>query len=84
MTHLYKVGQVLELRAAPRTSNRRAGAYEVIFCLPHEGGPVLYRVRSIDQNGERVVDQNDLSPSDAVKSDSAADDKPFSIAITRR
>lgn len=66
MQHRYKVGQMLDLRSAPQRSNRRAGPCEVVFCLPHDNGPILYRVKSLGENNERVVDEIDLSPSDAL------------------
>jgi hypothetical protein len=85
MTHRYRVGQILEMRASPRTSTRPAGPCEVIFRLPHEGGPVLYRVRSLDENTERVVDEVDLSPSDATAPrPGERASTPFTIAIKRR
>jgi len=81
MQHRYKVGQMLDLRSSPRTSTRTAGPCEVIFCLPHDRGPVLYRVRSLGAAGERVVDEADLSPSDAVKTVFAEGKTPFNIAV---
>jgi len=84
MTHLYAVGQILELRASPHTSNRHAGPCEVLFRLPHDRGPVLYRVRSLGERAERVVDEADLSPSEATKPETTVSTRPFSIAITRR
>lgn len=84
MPHLYKVGQMLELRSAPRHSNRPAGPCEVISCLPHDKGPVLYRVKSWGESNERVVEEVDLSPSAAMKTVFAEGDSPFSIAINKR
>jgi hypothetical protein len=84
MTHIYKVGQMLELRSAPRHSNRPAGLCEVISCLPHEKGPVLYRVKSSGENNERVVEEGDLLPSTRTKA-GTEDGKPlFSIAVSKR
>lgn len=83
MTHLYKVGQMLDLRSAPRHSNRPAGPCEVIACLPHDKGPVLYRVKSKGESNERVVEETDLTPSDADKSVTAGA-SPFSIAVSKR
>lgn len=83
MTHLYKVGQMLDLRSAPRHSNRPAGPCEVIACLPHDKGPVLYRVKSKGESNERVVEETDLTPSDADKSVTASA-SPFSIAVSKR
>lgn len=86
MSHLYKVGQLLELRSAPRLSNRPAGTCEVVACLPHEKGPVLYRVQSLNERNERVVEEADLMPS-AVEKSAATADEPvagLSIAVSRR
>lgn len=84
MSHLYKAGQMLDLRSAPRHSNRPAGPCEVIACLPHESGPVQYRVKSRGESNERVVEEGDLSPSDAAKSVGAEGRSVFSIAVNRR
>lgn len=84
MSHLYKVGQMLELRSAPRHSNRPAGPCEVISCLPHEIGPVLYRVKSRGETMERVVEEGDLSPSDAIKVANDESKGAFSIAVNKR
>ncbi len=87
MSHLYKVGQLLELRSAPRLSNRPAGTCEVVACLPHEVGPVLYRVQSLSERNERVVEEADLIPSAAVKSaatEAVEEQGGISIAVSRR
>lgn len=84
MSHQFKVGQVLDMRSAPRHSNRPAGPCEVVACLPHEKGPVLYRVKSWGEGNERVVEEKDLAPSTAVKTVFDAVEDPFSIAINKR
>ncbi|OAM78223.1 hypothetical protein [Devosia elaeis] len=84
MRHRYKIGQMLDLRSAPRHSNRPSGPCEVIACLPHDKGPVLYRVKSRGESNERVVEEADLSPSDAMKTVSAENESVFSIAISKR
>lgn len=84
MTHRYKVGQMLTLRSAPRHSNRPAGPCEVITCMPHERGPVLYRVKSMGESNERVVEETDLSPSTAMKTVFDGVDSLLSIAISKR
>lgn len=81
MPHRYKVGQMLEMRSAPRHSSRPAGPCEVINCLPHEKGPMLYRVKAWGESNERVVDEADLSPSTALKT--VFSDGP-NIAIGKR
>ncbi len=84
MKHRYHVGQLLEMRSAPGSSNRTAGACRVIFCLPHDKGPVLYRVKSVKENNERVVDETDLSPSARERPSATEDRGPFSVAVSRR
>lgn len=84
MLHRYKVGQMLELRSAPRHSNRPSGPCEVVTCLPHETGPVLYRVKSQGESNERVVEEADLSPSSAMKTIFPEGESIFSIAISKR
>jgi hypothetical protein len=84
MPHRYKVGQMLDMRSAPRHSNRPAGPCEVIACLPHDKGPVLYRVKSWGEHNERVVEETDLSPSNAMKTVFAEGESFFDIAIGKR
>ena len=84
MSHRYKVGQMLELRSAPRHSNRPAGPCEVLTCMPHEKGPVLYRVKSWGESNERVVEEFDLSPNDTMKTAFAEGESVFDIAIAKR
>ncbi|KKB08583.1 hypothetical protein [Devosia chinhatensis] len=84
MAHRYAIGQVLDLRSAPRQSNRPSGPCEVVACLPHERGPVLYRVKSLGESYERVVEEFDLVPSMAVKAEGPSATEVFSIAVSRR
>lgn len=84
MNHRYKVGQVLELRSSPLHSNRAAGPCEVVSCLPHDRGPLLYRIKSWVENNERVVEETDLTPSAAVRTGSAAAQGAFSVAVGKR
>lgn len=84
MPHIYRVGQMLDLRSAPRHSNRPAGPCEVIACLPHDSGPVLYRIKSGGESNERIVEEGDLSPSEAAKSAGAVGRIAFSIAVNKR
>ncbi len=84
MMHRYQVGQILEMRSSPHTSNRPAGPCEVLFCLPHERGPVLYRVKSLNEKTERVVDEIDLTLSEAIRAAAVQGSAPLSIKIGRR
>lgn len=84
MSHRYAVGQVLEMRSSPRTNTRPAGPCEVVFRLPHDHGPILYRVRPLNDSVERVVAEADLLPSEASKLQSEEDAPVFTIAVSRR
>lgn len=84
MLHRFKTGQMLDLRSSPKQSNRPSGPCEVLFCLPHENGPLLYRVRSTSETVERVVDEVDLFPTDAMKSYAFEADRAFKIAVVKR
>ncbi|GHA27834.1 hypothetical protein GCM10007989_24670 [Devosia pacifica] len=84
MQHRFKAGQILALRSASRQSNRPSGPCEVIFCLPHDKGPILYRVRSSSETVERVVEEVDLSPTDVMKSHVFEAEAAFKIAVVKR
>ncbi len=59
--HQFRVGQRLSLSRGGRDIARAAALCQVTAVLPHEVGPLLYRVRSEIEGFERVVDENDLS-----------------------
>jgi hypothetical protein len=60
--HLYQIGQRLAMAAGSREFSRTASLCQVIALLPHERGPLRYRVRSDTEGFERIVDETDLSP----------------------
>ena len=64
MHHKFSVGQVANLIPNPRQSNRPSGNCRIIACLPYERGAVQYRVQADRETVERVVDQDDLRPTD--------------------
>ena len=82
MPHKFKVGQMLELSSAPLRSNRPKGACKVLACLPYDNGPAIYRVKCVNENNERVVEEQDLSRSSAAPSPSTNRDNIMSIAVT--
>lgn len=84
MPHRFKIGQMLELRSAPGISNRPSGVCRVLHCLPHDRGPVLYRIKADDESIERVVEEGDLSPSSAMQKAEQDFENVFSIAIQRK
>lgn len=60
--HRFRVGQRLTMARGSRDIARPAALCEVVALLPHEAGPLLYRVRSELESFERVVDEADLAP----------------------
>lgn len=60
--HRFHVGQRLTMARGSRDIARSAAVCEVVARLPHESGPLLYRVRSELESFERVVDEVDLAP----------------------
>ena len=84
MSHRYEVGQMLDLSSAPMHSNRPKGPCKVLARLPHENGPVLYRVQCLSERNERVVEETDLSPGPRASAPVMADEGIASIAINRR
>lgn len=62
--HRFHVGQRLTMARGSRDIARSAAHCEVVALLPHETGPLLYRVRSDLESFERVVDEVDLAPGD--------------------
>ena len=60
--HRYRVGQRLRVSHGGRTIARAEAYCRVTALVPHEAGPLLYRVRSDDESFERIVEEQDLSP----------------------
>ena len=60
--HRFHVGERLTMARGSRDIARPAALCEVVSLLPHETGPLLYRVRSELESFERVVDEVDLAP----------------------
>jgi len=63
--HKYRVGERVMMRGGGRAWARAETMCRVVSLLPHEGGPLRYRVRSDLESFERVVEEIDL---DAVRS----------------
>ena len=62
--HRYAVGERLRMASGGREIARGAAACLVTALLPHEGGPLKYRVRSESENYDRIIDETDLSPAE--------------------
>ncbi len=60
--HRYRVGQRLAMARGSRDIARAFAACLVTALVPHETGPLLYRVRSETESFERIVDEIDLAP----------------------
>ena len=86
MPHKFKVGQMLELSFASSHSNRPKGPCKVLACLPYDNGPATYRVKCVNENNERVVEEHNLShvvgePQATTESD---DMLSIAVAVTRK
>lgn len=58
--HRFAVGQRLAMAPGGRDISREAALCRVVFLLPYEGGALRYRVRSDNENFERIVNEADL------------------------
>lgn len=85
MTHKYSVDQMVELRSAPGLSNRPSGNCRILALLPKERGPVQYRVQSMLETIQRVVNEDDLRPAhEQARPIQEEVTEVFSVAIKRR
>jgi hypothetical protein len=88
MQHKFAVGEVVELVSAPGLSNRPAGPCRIVMRLPFEGRRLQYRIQSMREATQRVVEEDDLRRSDAkveAPRPNAPEESLFSsIPITRR
>jgi hypothetical protein len=60
MTHKFKIGETVFLRAAA-SRNAPSGAYEVTKRLPGTSGEPEYRIKSANEPHERVVRESELT-----------------------
>ena len=60
--HRYGVGERLALGRGSMNFARQVAVCKVMALIPHETGPLLYRVRSDVESFERIVDEVDLAP----------------------
>lgn len=85
MRHKYAVGQMVDLISAPGVSNRPSGPCRILVAMPFEGRQLQYRVQAEAEKMQRVVNEIDLRPSDAVARIADVAEAAFaSIAIIRR
>ncbi|HEY0920912.1 hypothetical protein [Devosia sp.] len=64
VAHRYQVGQRLQMLGGGRSWARAGGVCRITALMPHENGPLLYRVRSEMESFERVVAEDDLTTLD--------------------
>lgn len=61
ITHRFQMGQRLMMSQGGRDIARQSATCVVTGLVPHEFGPLRYRVRSDLEGFERIVDEVDLS-----------------------
>jgi len=59
--HKFKLGQLVELRQT-RVIYAPPGPHEIVRLLPEDSGVPLYRLRSREENHERVAKETELRP----------------------
>jgi hypothetical protein len=58
-SHKFGIGEIVMVRAAI-SRNIPGGAYEVTKQLPHNGREFEYRIKSANEEHERVAGENEL------------------------
>ena len=59
-SHKFQVGEIVSLRRAV-SRNVPGGAYEVTKRLPHNGREFEYRIKSVNEEHERVAGESELT-----------------------
>jgi len=62
--HRYRIGERVRMMGGGSNWARSEAVCSIVALLPHERGPVLYRVQSDAENCQRVVEETDLSTLD--------------------
>ena len=60
-SHRYRIGERVRMTGGGSNWARSEAICSIVALLPHERGPVLYRVQSDLENCQRVVEETDLS-----------------------
>jgi hypothetical protein len=60
MPHKFKVGQTVQLTEGRRHVTTSAIGYKVVRQLPESDGERSYRIKSVDETFERVVNESQL------------------------
>ena len=58
-SHVYVIGQEVRMRSSFR---RLPTTFKIIATMPPNGGDLQYRIRSDEENHERVTTQDNLEP----------------------
>lgn len=59
--HRFRIGERVRMTGGGSNWARSEAVCSIVALLPHERGPVLYRVQSDAENCQRVVEETDLS-----------------------
>lgn len=62
MTHRFNIGQRVRFNRGFPYTNASRGDYQVVRQLPDEKGEFQYRIKSTEENHERVASESDLQP----------------------
>ena len=85
MRHRYSTGQMVELASASPLHRPPPGPCRIVSCLPHDRGPLQYRVQWEGEAVQRVVSEPDLRPSAANAGDASEAEAVFgTVRISRR
>ena len=57
-SHKFHVGEIVNFR--PTSRNVPAGAYEVVKELPHNGREFEYRIKSANEEHQRIAGESEL------------------------
>jgi len=60
MTHMFRAGQTVRLARSYFNRNAAEGVYEVVRQLPFGEGDFQYRIKSVREQHERVVKEQEL------------------------
>jgi len=60
MTYRFRTGQSVRLTRGPSNRSAAVGAYKIIRLLPDNGGELQYRIKSLREPHERVVNESEL------------------------
>ncbi|QGZ34123.1 hypothetical protein [Stappia indica] len=70
--HLLTIGQDVRLRSTRGRQATKGDIYRITGVMPVEAGAPQYRIRSAEENHERVAMQDELEPLDASGSGAQA------------